>query len=123
MEQFDYNTYNKLDKQLNAYFESVGFDAGELWDIQEELDDLYRNFADESIEDFDEAKAIIQKFVDHCKKIKDAFYYPISMQECLQPLILIAAYPVSMGEEYDEVSEAAYKAVHIFHTYLFHPGE
>ena len=49
--------------------------------------------------------------------------YPISMQECLQPLILIAAYPVSMGDEYDEVSEAAYKAVHIFHTYLFHPGE
>ena len=123
MEQFDYNVYNKLDKQLNAYFESVGFDAGKLWDIQEELDDLYRNFANESIEDFDKAKAIIQKFVDSCKIIKDAFYYPISMQECLQPLILIAVYPVSMGDEYDEVSEAAYKAVHIFHTYLFHPGE
>ena len=120
---FNYNEYRKIEDRLDAYFESVGFDAGKLWDIQEELDDLYRNFANESIEDFDEAKATIQKFVDSCKIIKDAFYYPISMQECLQPLILIAAYPVSMGDEYDEVSEAAYKAVHIFHTYLFHPGE
>ena len=32
MEQFDYNTYNALDEQLNAYFAPVGFDAEEMWD-------------------------------------------------------------------------------------------
>lgn len=123
MAKFDYNVYNKLDEQLSEYFKSVGFNASKVWNIQEALDSLYQDFTNENIEDFDKAKALIQKFVDHCKKIKDAFFYPISMQECLQTLILIAAYPVSMGDEYDEVSEAAYKAVHIFHTYLFHPGE
>ncbi len=55
-----------------------------------------------------------------CKKIKDAFYYPIDMQECLQMLILIAMYPL---DDYETVGMAAYDAAHIFHTHIFHPGE
>lgn len=123
MAEFDYNNYAELDDQLNAYFDSVGFDSGDLWDIHEELDELYRNFADESIEDFDQVKATIRRFVDQCKKIKEAFYYPISVQECLQVLILIAAYPVSRGDEYDEIAKCAFNAVCIFHTHLNHAGE
>ena len=52
MEQFDYNTYNALDEQLNTYFKSVGFDAEEMWDIQSELVGLFFDFTNVEIEDF-----------------------------------------------------------------------
>ena len=73
----------------------------------------------------DEEKAlrVIKSFVTKCKKIKDAFYYPIAMQECLQALILIALYPIEEYEEYESIKNAAYDAAHIFHTHIFHPGE
>ena len=123
MAQFDYNTYNALDEQLNAYFESVGFDAEEMWDIQSELVGLFFDFTNVEIEDFAEAKALIQRFVEKSKIIKDAFYYPISLQECIQVLMLIANYPVIEGDEYEELMDEANSAVHIFHTATHHAGE
>lgn len=123
MEQFNYNTYNALDEQLNAYFESVGFDAEEMWDIQSELVGLFFDFTNAEIEDFAEAKALIQRFVEKSKIIKDAFYYPISLQECIQVLMLIANYPVIEGDEYEELMDEANSAVHIFHTASNHAGE
>ena len=123
MEQFDYNTYNALDEQLNAYFASVGFDAEEMWDIQSELLGLFFDFTNVEIEDFAEAKALIQRFVEKSKIIKDAFYYPISLQECIQLLMLIANYPVIEGDEYEELMSEAHKAVYIFHTATNHAGE
>lgn len=123
MTEFDYNTYRKLEDQLNAYFESVGFDADEVWDILEELKELYDNYTDECIIDFNQAKAVVQRFVGHCKMIKDVCYYPISVQECLQILIMIADYPITLGEEYEKIAICAYDAVHLFHTLLHHSGE
>ena len=123
MAQFDYNTYNALDEQLNAYFASVGFDAEEMWNIQSELVGLFFDFTNVEIEDFAEAKALIQRFVEKGKIIKDAFYYPISLQECIQVLMLIANYPVVEGYEYEELMDEANSAVHIFHTATNHAGE
>ena len=123
MEQFDYNTYNALDEQLNAYFASVGFDAEEMWDIKSELVGLFFDFTNVEIEDFAEAKALIQRFVEKSKIIKDAFYYPISLQECIQLLMLIAEYPVIEGDEYEELIIEAQTAVHMFHTATNHAGE
>ena len=123
MEQFDYNTYNALDEQLNGYFASVGFDAEEMWDIQSELVGLFFDFTNVEIEDFAEAKALIQRFVEKSKIIKNAFYYPISLQECIQVLMLIANYPVVEGYEYEELMDEANSAVHIFHTATNHAGE
>ena len=62
-------------------------------------------------------------FVELAKIIKDAFYYPISLQECIQLLMLIANYPVIEGDEYEELMSEAHKAVYIFHTATNHAGE
>lgn len=120
MKNFDYMEYDKLDSILNDYFESVGYDAEKVWDLHEELRQIYHKM--HMGEPVDEKSAIktIDKFVKHCRKIKDAFYYPISMQECLQKLILIGMF---MFEQYDAIETAAYNAAHIFHTTIFHPGE
>ena len=122
MADFDYNEYRKFEDSLNAYYESVGFDSEKVWDIHDELDSLYWDFNDAAIEDFDGAKTLINSFVENCKCIKDAFLYPICMQECLQVLIMIATYPVSEGEEYDEIIDAAESAVSGFHTHISHDG-
>jgi hypothetical protein len=84
---------------------------------------LFFDFTNVEIEDFAEAKALIQRFVEKSKIIKDAFYYPISLQECIQLLMLIANYPVSEGDEYEELMSEAHKAVYIFHTATNHAGE
>lgn len=123
MAEFNYNAYRKLADQLHAYFESVGFDAEKVWSIQEELKELYDNYTDESIADFDQAKAIIQRFVDHCKSIKDASFYPLSVQECLQILIMIADYPIVLSDDYEKISVCAYDAVYMFHTAINHAGD
>ena len=120
---FDYNEYRKIEDRLNAYFESIGFDADKMWDILEELKDLYDNYTDETITDFDQAKEIIQRFVDHCKFIKDACYYPISVQECLQILIIIADCPTIRDDEYEKIAVCAGDAVRLFHTVINHAGE
>ena len=123
MAQFDYNAYNKLDEQLNAYFASVGFDAEEMWDIQSELVGLFFDFTNAEIEDFAAAKTLIQRFVTKGRIIKDAFYYPISLQECIQVLMLIANYPVIEGNDYEELMDEANSAVYMFHTATNHAGE
>lgn len=120
MGKFEYNEYEKLDTILNDYFASVGYDCEKVWDIHEELRSIYHiMYIGEPV---DEKLAIktIDNFVDHCRKIKDAFYYPISMQETLQTLILMVWDPSS---EYKNIKTAAYNAVHIFHTTINHPGE
>lgn len=120
MKKFDYSEYDKLDRILNDYFESVGYDCEKVWGLHEELCDIYHNMcAGETVNEKSAIKTI-DNFVKQCKAIKDAFYYPISMQECLQRLILIAMYEFS---EYETIETAAYNAAHIFHTTIFHPGE
>lgn len=120
MKQFDYNDYNKNAKVLDEYFHSVGFNPEKVWDIHEKLGEIYDQMRDGDTIDEGNALRIIDNFISKCIKIKDAFYYPISVQECLQVLILIALYPF---EEYEPIEMAAYNAAHIFHTHIFHPGE
>ena len=120
MKQFDYNEYNKLAKALDEYYESCGLDFCALIDIHDELGEIYEEMREGLELDEDMAFQTIENFVKECIKIKDAFYYPIMMQECLQVLIMIATYPL---EDYEPVGMAAYDAAHIFHTHIFHPGE
>ena len=120
MQQFNYNDYNKCAKALDEYYDSVGFNHEAVWDIHEKLDEIYEQMMENLPVDEEKALRVIKNFVTKCKKIKDAFYYPIAMQECLQALILIAMCPF---EEYEPLEMAAYDAAHIFHTHIFHPGE
>ena len=120
MKKFDYNEYEKLDTILDDYFESVGYDCEKVWDINFQLTYRYKDMCNNKKLDEEYVIKTINKFVRHCKKIKDAFYYPISVQETLQTLILMACYPYS---EYENIKTAAYNAVHIFHTTINHPGE
>ena len=123
MANFDYNEYKKFDDALNAYYESLGFDAEAVWGIYEDLESLYNDFAEEEIKDFDKATEVIQSFVDACEGIRNAFFYPISVQECLQLLIMIATYPIVPSREYFDIENAAEEAVRIFHTHINHSGE
>ena len=120
IKKFDYNEYNNLAKSLDQYFASAGYDCEKVWDIHEELSEIYEQMleGEEVIEET--ALKTIDSFVELCIVIKDAFYYPISLQECLQALILIGMYPV---EEYEIIESVAYDAAHIFHTHINHPGE
>ena len=120
MKKFDYNEYDKLDNLLNDYLESVGHNCEKVWDIHFELTCYYTDMCNNKKLDEESVVKTINKFVRHCKKIKDAFLYPISVQETLQRLILIAYYP---SLEYENIKTAAYNAVHIFHTTINHPGE
>lgn len=120
MKKFDYNEYNKIANTLDSYYESVGYDCEKVWDIHEELGEIYEQMCEDSTVDENKAFATIDSFVKECIAIKDAFYYPISMQECIQVLILIASNPF---EEYEPLATAAHDAAHIFHTHIFHPGE
>lgn len=120
MSVFDYNDYNKYAKALDEYYSSVGFNHKAVWDIHEKLGEIYEQMQEEFPVDEEKALRVIKNFVTKCRKIKDAFYYPIAMQECLQVLILIAMCPFG---EYESLEMAAYDAAHIFHTHIFHPGE
>ena len=120
MKKFDYNEYNKLAESLDEYFVSVGYDCEKVWDIHEELNEIYEQMLEGEEIDEEVAMKTIDNFVQHSIAIKDAFYYPISLQECLQALILIGMYPV---EEYEIIESVAYDAAHIFHTHINHPGE
>ena len=79
--------------------------------------------SEEEIKDFDKATEVIQSFVDACEGIRNAFFYPISVQECLQVLIMIATYPIVPSREYFDIENAAEEAVRIFHTHINHSGE
>ena len=120
MKKFDYNEYNKIIQALDEYYDDIGFAHEAVWDIHEKLGDIYEQIQNGTLIDEEKALRIIKSFVTKCKKIKDAFYYPIAMQECLQVLILIALYPT---DEYETIGTAAYDAAHVFHTHIFHPGE
>ena len=120
MKKFNYDKYDKLDSILSEYFESVGYNDEKVWGIHFELTCYYRDMCNNKKLDEESVIKTIKKFESHCKKIKDAFYYPIHMQETLQRLILIAYYPFP---EYENIKTAAYNAVHIFHTTINHPGE
>ena len=49
MANFDYNEYKKFDDALNAYYESLGFNAETVWGIYEDFESLYNDFAEEKI--------------------------------------------------------------------------
>lgn len=123
MGKFDYSVYRKIDEQLGAFYKSIGIDAEKLWDIHEKLQKVYSDLQENTVKDVDADRAVIEAFVDHCSIIKNAFYYPIYVQECLQLLILIASYPIVESESQEMIMEAAYDAVHIYHTTLNHAGE
>lgn len=120
MKQFDYNEYRKCEDVLNEYYDSIGFDHEAVWDIHKQLGKILIQMWDGSNVDENHAFQVIEDFVNECKKIKDAALYPLSVQESLQALILIALYPT---DEYEVLAEEAYKAAHIFHTHIYHPGE
>jgi hypothetical protein len=96
MKDFDYNDYNNLAKALDEYFASVGYDCEKVWEIHEELSEIYEQMLEGEKVNEESALETIDSFVQHAIVIKDAFFYPISMQECLQALILIGMYPVKM---------------------------
>jgi hypothetical protein len=120
MGKFNYMKYDKLDGLLYEYFESIGYDDEKVWDIHFELTCYYTDMCNNKKLDEESVIKTINKFVRHCKKIKDAYLYPISVQETLQRLILIAYYS---SLEYENIKTAAYNAAHIFHTTINHPGE
>ena len=43
MANFDYNEYKKNRHVLNAYYESLGFNAETVWGIYEDLESLYND--------------------------------------------------------------------------------
>ena len=100
MKKFDYNEYNKLAESLDEYFVSVGYDCEKVWDIHEELNEIYEQMLEGEEIDEEAAMKTIDNFVQHSIAIKDAFYYPISLQECLQALIFILTAMRDWGSGY-----------------------
>lgn len=120
MKKFKYYQYEMVGKALDDYYAIVGYNHQKVWDIHDELTCIYNNMCANKVSNEESAIKTIEKFVKHCKVIKEVYHYPISMQETLQRLILIAYYP---SLEYENIKTAAYNAVHIFHTTINHPGE